>query len=173
VRCPKRFTVFYEPSLQTARGERAPEATVGRHADLADTDRPEALEISDVAAAPEREVRYEASGGFAELLSRLGVSLLVSTYQAGKLAVVGTDGVSLSLSFHNFEEAIGVPAAPGRLAVGTRYHDVAPARGPAYEATLERSRRGDAVSNDQREESHESEFETNGPKALRRHAPGN
>jgi hypothetical protein len=80
--------VFYEPSLQTARRHDAARATAARHADPADKDRASLPEVSEAA---EREVRYQASGGFAELLSRLGVSLLVSTYQAGKLAVIGTD----------------------------------------------------------------------------------
>jgi uncharacterized protein (TIGR03032 family) len=46
--------------------------------------------------------------------------LLVSTYQAGKLVVVGVDERgSLSLTFHNFERAMGVAVRPNRLAIGT------------------------------------------------------
>src|SRR5689334_13044547 len=37
-----------------------------------------------------REIRYEHSRNFPAVLERLGVSLLVSTYQAGKLFVVGS-----------------------------------------------------------------------------------
>jgi protein O-GlcNAc transferase len=72
-------------------------------------------------AAPLREVRYEVSRDFVPLLAEAGVSLLVSTYQAGKLVVVGTDQGKLTLSFHNFEQAMGLALSPDMLAVGTRY----------------------------------------------------
>jgi hypothetical protein len=61
-----------------------------------------------VPTAGTREVRYECSKNFAPLLAHLGVSLIVSTYQAGKLIVVGTQDRSLSLSFHNFKRAMGI-----------------------------------------------------------------
>src|SRR5262245_23820393 len=68
----------------------------------------------------EREVRYEYSRNLAPLLSQLGASLAVSTYQAGKLVVVGVDpDGALAISFHNFERAMGVASRPGWLAVGT------------------------------------------------------
>src|SRR4051794_9652786 len=67
-----------------------------------------------------REVRYEHSHSFPAVLERLGISLLVSTYQAGKLFVLGARGGELGLSFHNFERAMGVAARPDRIAVGTR-----------------------------------------------------
>ncbi len=71
-------------------------------------------------AAPDREVRFEYSRNFPALLAHLGVSLLVSTYQAGKLFVVGAQQGSLALSFHNFEKAMGLAVRPDRIAVGTR-----------------------------------------------------
>src|SRR5687768_4209730 len=91
------------------------------------------------AAAPEREIAYEHSPGFAEVLARLGVSLLVSTYPAGKLGVVGIHAGRLTLAFHNFDRAMGVAARPDRLAVGARRqvwflnaaHDIAPRLMPA------------------------------------------
>src|SRR5262245_10652397 len=68
----------------------------------------------------QREVRFEYSRSLAPLLSQLGVSLTVSTYQAGKIVVVGVDAQgALALSFHNFERAMGVAVRPDRLAVGT------------------------------------------------------
>jgi len=67
-----------------------------------------------------REVRYEYSRNFPHLLTHLGVSLVVSTYQAGKLVAIGVDEHgALALSFHNFERAMGVAVRPDRLAVGT------------------------------------------------------
>jgi uncharacterized protein (TIGR03032 family) len=72
-----------------------------------------------VPTAGTREVRYECSKNFAPLLAHLGVSLVVSTYQAGKLIVLGTQDRSLSLSFHNFKRAMGVALTGDRMAVGT------------------------------------------------------
>ncbi|MGL4550306.1 MAG: TIGR03032 family protein [Gemmataceae bacterium] len=66
------------------------------------------------------EVRYEHSPGFPALLSELGVSLLVSTYQAGKLLVLGTREGRLTTSFHSFEQPMGLAVSPRALAVVTR-----------------------------------------------------
>lgn len=68
----------------------------------------------------EREVRYEHSLNLAPLLSSLQASLLVSSYQAGKLVVVGSHQDSLSLSFHNFDRPMGVAIKPDCIAVGDR-----------------------------------------------------
>ncbi len=67
-----------------------------------------------------REVRFEYSRDFPLILERLHVSLLVSTYQAGKLAVVGVHDGQVRFAFHNFERVMGVAAGPRRIAVGTR-----------------------------------------------------
>jgi uncharacterized protein (TIGR03032 family) len=71
-------------------------------------------------ATADREVRYEHSRNFGSVLTDAGASLLVSTYQAGKLAVVGVRQGLLTLSFHNFEQAMGVAVGRDRIAVGTR-----------------------------------------------------
>ncbi len=70
--------------------------------------------------APQREVRYEYSLRLPELITRLGISLLVSTYQAGKLIVVGARDGALGLSFHNFDRPMGVAVKPGAVAVAAR-----------------------------------------------------
>jgi uncharacterized protein (TIGR03032 family) len=69
---------------------------------------------------PLREVRYRYSPTFVEILQQLGCSLLVSTYQAGKLAAIGVSQGRLRFSFHNFDQAMGVAVRPDRLAVGAR-----------------------------------------------------
>jgi len=66
----------------------------------------------------QREVRYEYSNNLVPLLTRLGTSLLLSTYQAGKLVVVGVHDDKLQLSFHNFERAMGVAVGRTQIAVG-------------------------------------------------------
>src|SRR5262249_29766960 len=52
--------------------------------------------------------------------SQLGTSLLVSTYQAGKVAAVGVAAGELTLSYHNFERAMGLAVKPHGIAVAAR-----------------------------------------------------
>ncbi len=63
------------------------------------------------------------SANLPELLGSCGISLVVSTYQAGRLAVFRRwkDSVSLSLALRSFERAMGVAVHRDRMAVGTRY----------------------------------------------------
>jgi uncharacterized protein (TIGR03032 family) len=79
-----------------------------------------ALPYASPAEPPMREVRHEYSPGFPLILAGLGSSLLVSTYQAGKVVAVGVREGKLMLSFHNFDRAMGVAVRPGRIAVGSR-----------------------------------------------------
>jgi uncharacterized protein (TIGR03032 family) len=65
-----------------------------------------------------REVKHEYSLNFPAILTHLGSSLLVSTYQAGKMVAVSVYQGALNLSFHNFERAMGMAVRPGRIAVG-------------------------------------------------------
>ena len=67
-----------------------------------------------------REVRHEYTHTFPSILSQLGVSLLVSTYQAGKVVTVGIADGDLTLSYHNFERAMGLAVGPAAIAVGAR-----------------------------------------------------
>jgi uncharacterized protein (TIGR03032 family) len=69
---------------------------------------------------PTREIRHEYTHSLPALLSQLGVSLLVSTYQAGKVAAVGVVGGELTLSYHNFERAMGLAVKPDGVAVAAR-----------------------------------------------------
>jgi uncharacterized protein (TIGR03032 family) len=88
----------------------------------------ELLEVSvDGSEVPEngpRTVEHEYTLNWAPILRHLRASLLISTYQAGKVVVVSagssSDDLDIRLSCHNFERAMGVAVAPGRLAVGAR-----------------------------------------------------
>jgi uncharacterized protein (TIGR03032 family) len=71
-------------------------------------------------APPTREIRHEYTRSLPPLLSQLGVSLLVSTYQAGKVVAVGVAQGELALSYHNFERAMGLAVKPDALAVAAR-----------------------------------------------------
>jgi uncharacterized protein (TIGR03032 family) len=63
------------------------------------------------------EVRFEHSADLPGLLAELGVSVLLSTYQAGKVFVLGTHGGRLQISFHGLEQPMGLAAGPRQLAV--------------------------------------------------------
>ena len=60
-----------------------------------------------------REVRHEYTQNWPRILEHLGASLLVSTYQAGKVVAVGVGPDGLELSYHNFERAMGMAVPPG------------------------------------------------------------
>lgn len=53
-----------------------------------------------------------------EILNQLGVSLLVSTYQAGKLIVVRADGAQLNTHFRVFQKPMGLAVEGSKLAIG-------------------------------------------------------
>ena len=64
--------------------------------------------------------RYVHSPALPALLRELGVTLLVSTYQAGKLVVVRAAGDRLSILLRSFDQAMGIAVDPQRLTIGTR-----------------------------------------------------
>lgn len=81
---------------------------------------------------------------FPPLLRRLGASLLVTTYQAGKLVVVRDDGDHINTHFRTFPSPMGLALSGDRLALGTRcqvweFHNV-----PAAAARLPPDGRHDA-----------------------------
>ncbi|MES1241471.1 MAG: TIGR03032 family protein [Acidobacteriota bacterium] len=56
------------------------------------------------------------------LFARLGLSLLVSTYQSGRLIAVRADGGSLNTHFRAFPSPMGIAVGPRYLALGTQRH---------------------------------------------------
>jgi uncharacterized protein (TIGR03032 family) len=95
--------------------------------------------IARAGAPAEREIRYEHSRDFPAVLERCGISLLVSTYQAGKLFAVGSRQGKPALAFHNFEQVMGMAVQRDRIAVGVQNQiwflrsapDIAPRLAPA------------------------------------------
>jgi uncharacterized protein (TIGR03032 family) len=75
-------------------------------------------------AAPITEESFTSShtNTFPVLLRELGISLLVSTYQAGKLIVVRAQEDGLNTHFRNFSSPMGVvyQQSTGRLAIGAK-----------------------------------------------------
>jgi len=68
------------------------------------------------AALPLRAVR---TPNFPALLRQLGISLLVTTYQAGKLVLVRDEGDHLNTHFRTFQAHRGLALDGGRLVIGT------------------------------------------------------
>jgi uncharacterized protein (TIGR03032 family) len=81
---------------------------------------PNSENSTDVPSTTARAVDFEHSRELGAFLEQLGVTLLVSTYQAGKLvAASGVDG-QLQLTFHNFESPMGLAANGKRVWVGCK-----------------------------------------------------
>jgi uncharacterized protein (TIGR03032 family) len=56
-----------------------------------------------------------------DILAKLGSTLLISTYQAGKLVAVQPDGERLNTHFRQFDRPMGIASAGDRLFLGTQY----------------------------------------------------
>jgi uncharacterized protein (TIGR03032 family) len=67
-----------------------------------------------------RDIRCSHSDSLPALLTQLRLSLLISTYQTGHLVVVSAREGRLTLTFNQFERAMGVAVKPGTIAVCTR-----------------------------------------------------
>jgi uncharacterized protein (TIGR03032 family) len=67
-----------------------------------------------------RDIRCSHSDSLPALLTQLRLSVLISTYQTGHLVVVSARNDRLTLSFHQFERAMGIAVKPGTIAVCTR-----------------------------------------------------
>src|SRR4051812_49118752 len=63
---------------------------------------------------------FTQSDSFAPLLEQLGVSLVVTTYQANKLLVLRAQQGGLSILVRTFERPMGVALDAQRMALGTR-----------------------------------------------------
>ncbi|HYG61455.1 MAG TPA: TIGR03032 family protein [Thermoanaerobaculia bacterium] len=62
------------------------------------------------------------TGAMPQLLEQIGSSLLVSTYQSGRLIAVRSDGGALNTHFRAFPSPMGIAVRPGHLVFGTQRH---------------------------------------------------
>lgn len=91
------------------------------------------------ATPPPDPLRSVHTTSFPELLAQLGASVLVTTYQAGKLVVLRNDAGVLNTHFRNFSKPMGLARDGGQIAIGCsvdiwEFHDV-----PAVCAKLDAS----------------------------------
>ncbi len=66
-----------------------------------------------------RPLRSVHTNTFVQVLNQLGISLVVSTYQAGKLIVMRADGNVVNTHFRVFQKPMGIAATRDRIALGT------------------------------------------------------
>jgi uncharacterized protein (TIGR03032 family) len=92
--------------------EDQPPASIDGDVPAADTAAPP----TDAGPSPLRSVH---TTNFPAILEHLASSLLVTTYQAGKLVVVRSDGGVINTHFRAFNKPMGLAVGRGRLAIGT------------------------------------------------------
>jgi uncharacterized protein (TIGR03032 family) len=86
-----------------------------------------------------QEIRYEYTPVLTSILEHLHASLVVTTYQAGKLLVLGTSAGQMRIGLVSYEQPMGVAMDRERIAVGSRRqihflvaaHQTAPSIQPA------------------------------------------
>jgi uncharacterized protein (TIGR03032 family) len=85
-------------------------------------------------AGPEL-IRCDVTGSFPQWLSQAGGSVILSTYQAGKVAMLGWDGRQVTFLSRDFRKPMGLAVDGPRLALATRDQLIALANAPllAYE----------------------------------------
>lgn len=115
-------------------GHGAPDASNGPLAPLIGRVEPLAERARDLVAKPTRTrtpsaassspadspLRSVHTQSFGQILEQLGSSLLVSTYQTGKLICARPDNGMVNTHFRDFERPMGLAVGPDRLAIGTR-----------------------------------------------------
>ena len=96
-------------------------------------------------AAGSSPMRSQHTSSFPQLLSALGLSLMVSTYQAGKLALLRATGELLNTHFRTFRKPMGLALREGRLALGTELEVLVFGNVPAVARQLEPAGQHDAA----------------------------
>jgi len=95
---------------------------------------------------PATDLSSQHSTNFPELLRQLRASLVISTYQAGKLVLVRADGPVINTHYRTFSRPMGMALSPkGALALGTNTEIIEFRNMPAVAARLDPPNRHDAV----------------------------
>lgn len=75
----------------------------------------------NLAGAPPEPLRSVYTQNFREILNQCGISLVISTYQAGKVVLVRSDQQALNTHFRVFEQPMGIATDGDKMAVGAAY----------------------------------------------------
>src|SRR5262249_26857889 len=107
---------------------------------------PDRADAGETPSAPQKteSLRAVHTPNFPALLRRLRASLLVTTYQAGKLVMVRDEGDHLNTHFRSFQAPMGLALQGDRLAIGTSVQVGEYVDAPAVTAKLEPPGRHDA-----------------------------
>ncbi|HEX8199474.1 MAG TPA: TIGR03032 family protein [Isosphaeraceae bacterium] len=76
-------------------------------------------------------IRCDVSGAFPQWIGQAGGSVAITTYQAGKVALIGWDGQQVTALFRDFEKPMGLAVAGSRLLLATRHQVLLFADAPA------------------------------------------
>ncbi len=104
--------------------------------------------IPAVAVSAPPTLTSQHTSSFAELLEQLGISIAVTTYQAGKLVLLRADNGTINTHFRSFSKPMGLAVHGNRLAIGTtveiwEYHN-APAVAKRVDGKTETSTKLDS-----------------------------
>lgn len=92
----------------------------------------------------EQALRSIHTTNFPDILTQLGISLVVSTYQAGKLIIVRPNNGVINTHFRVFKKPMGLAADRARLAIGTHCQVLELRNVPAVAQKLEPPGKHDA-----------------------------
>ena len=76
----------------------------------------------DLRPAHPEVIRCDLSGDFAGWMSRAGGSIVLTTYQAGKVVMIGWNGRQVTVLPRQFSRPMGLAVAGRQLLVATQYH---------------------------------------------------
>jgi len=94
--------------------------------------------------SPETGLNSVHTNNFPALLSKLGISLVVSTYQAGKLIIIRNQDGVINTHFRNFQKPMGLAVTREKIVVGTASQIWELRNVPAVTAQLEPAGKHDA-----------------------------
>ena len=72
----------------------------------------------DEKAPPQPNLNSVFTNSLPGILKQLGISLAVSTYQAGKVILVRREGDKINTHFRNFNRPMGIAVKPDRMSIG-------------------------------------------------------
>ena len=74
--------------------------------------------MSQSTNAEHQPLRSVHTSNFPQILSQLGILLIISTYQAGKVVVLRADETDLNTHFRLFPKPMGIAANLRQMAIG-------------------------------------------------------
>jgi len=75
----------------------------------------------DRSEQPDIAINCSVDDGFSAWLANVGGSVIATTYQAGKVALIGHDGTKPRLLLRNFEKPMGLAVHESRIALATQH----------------------------------------------------